>query len=308
MRHLLGVDAGGSGTRALLVDGAGRELGRGAAGPGNLAEVGLTGLVACVREAGVQAGVQWPVDGLYLCGAGIWTGEERVEVARALVEAGLGELGRVWAASDLASAQAGAFGGGAGVVLVAGTGSVAFGRDAVGGAARAGGLGPLFDDPGSGFDLGRRALGAAAQAADGRGPGTVLGERLLATLGLTGLRAVARAHLAGELDRARVAGLAPVVLEAAGAGDEVAREVLAAATAGLAQAARAVVERLEQGESLGIACQGGLLHSSVYAAALTAALGRQLPDNPVVRPAAGPLEGAAYLARMAFDAAEPGPG
>lgn len=306
MAHLLGIDVGGSGTRALRVDESGHELGRGAAGPGHVAEVGLEGLVRVVRQAAERAGACLPVDGLYLCGAGIWSAEERARVAQALAEAGLGIVGRVWVASDLHGAQAGAFGGGAGVVLIAGTGAVAFGRDALGGEARAGGLGPLFDDPGSGYDLGRRALAAAACAADGRGPGTVLGERLVAELEVPDLRAVARAYLAGELSRGRVAGLAPAVLEAAGAGDEVAAKVLAAATGGLACAARAVVERLGQPQGLGIACQGGLMKSRVYGAALTSALEQQLAQGPVIQPASGPLEGAALLARIAWNAAEPG--
>ena len=111
-----------------------------------------------------------------------------------------------------------------GVAVVAGTGSMAFARGADGRTARAGGWGPLLGDEGSGYAIALAGLRAAARAADGRAAATPLTDRLLAAFGLTRPEELIGVVYRGG-DRAALAALAPVVLEAADAGDAVAAEI-----------------------------------------------------------------------------------
>jgi N-acetylglucosamine kinase-like BadF-type ATPase len=145
---------------------------------------------------------------------------------------------------DTVTAHAGALAGQAGIIVISGTGSVAYGQTESGEKATAGGWGYLMGDEGSGYDIGRQALGAAAQALDGRGPATFLVERIPAHFGLTNLTAVHAALYSGQLLRAQIAGLAAVVAQAAGQGDSVALHLFEQAGDALAQAVSAVARRL----------------------------------------------------------------
>src|SRR5581483_5378036 len=114
-----------------------------------------------------------------------------------------------------------------GVALVAGTGSMAFARAPDGRTARAGGWGYLLGDEGSGYALALAALRAVVRDADGRGPATRLTSRLLAHFGAVLAQDLVRLVYGGGVDRAALAAVAPYVLEAAAAGDEVAAEIMA---------------------------------------------------------------------------------
>ena len=116
---------------------------------------------------------------------------------------------------DYAVALAGATDGGPGIVVIAGTGSVAYGENGAGEAHRAGAYGYLIDDAGSGYGVGRAALAAVLRAADGTGEDTSLTGRLLALLGFASVGDIIPAVYGGSLDRLAIAALAPVVADAA---------------------------------------------------------------------------------------------
>jgi N-acetylglucosamine kinase len=147
---------------------------------------------------------------------------------------------------DTVTAQAGAFAAGPGIVVIAGTGSIAYGKAAGGEIGRTGGWGYLMGDEGSGYDIGRQTLQAATQAVDGRGPATLLAEQVPAHLGLPSLEAVHEAVYAGRLTRAEIAGLARLTAWAAAApqADRVARAIFERAGAALALTALAVARQL----------------------------------------------------------------
>ena len=134
-----------------------------------------------------------------------------------------------------------------GLALVCGTGSIAWGRNAAGEVARAGGWGWHLGDEGSGFWIGVRAVREALRAADGRGPATRLQESLIAHFEIARPEQILRAVYDGEFPRHRVAAFAVRVEEAALAGDEAARSILAAAANELVLAAASVRERLRLG-------------------------------------------------------------
>jgi N-acetylglucosamine kinase-like BadF-type ATPase len=150
-----------------------------------------------------------------------------------------------------------------GLALVAGTGSMAFARAADGRTARAGGWGHLLGDEGSGYALAVAGLRAVARAADGRGPGTALAERLLTPLGLRQPQELIGAVYGGGLDRTALAALAPAVVAAVEEGDEEAATIVREAAEQLAATAAAAVRALGlEPSAVPTALAGGLLLGS----------------------------------------------
>lgn len=253
-----GVDGGGTSTTAVVVDAAGQERGRGSAGPSNYAAVGRERAVAqigaALRAATDAAGGGLPVAAAWVGLAGVG----RAGDADALLPRLRAFAPDVRLTND-AELALGALPGARGVALIAGTGSLAFGRDASGATARAGGWGHLIGDEGSGYDLGRAALQAAMRAHDGRGPATVLLPAVLASWQLDNpAEIVARVYPAP--DKAVIAGLATLVFASAAGGDAVARELLRVAATELARAALAAGAALDfPGDRLPLALVGGLL-------------------------------------------------
>ncbi|MHB1597088.1 MAG: N-acetylglucosamine kinase, partial [Streptosporangiaceae bacterium] len=225
---VVGIDAGGTGTRAvLLVDGTVERRFR--SGPYNylLHSDGPERIADLIRAADARsAGVGVP-------GIARQPGAAP-SLARQLSRA---TGARVRVAPDATVAWLGAFLGDPGIVVVAGTGSVAVGG-AAGALIRVGGHGYLIGDQGGGYWIGRRAVRAALSAAEGSGPPTMLTEAIPAAAGCTLEELLARIYR-DPRDRAILAGLAPVVARCGSAGDRdpVARDIEAAAAAELARLA-----------------------------------------------------------------------
>jgi N-acetylglucosamine kinase len=188
-----------------------------------------------------------------------------------------------------------------GVVVIAGTGSVAVGFTADGRTARTGGWGHILGDEGSGYDLARRGLNAASRAVDGRGPATILSLRLPKAAGVATLEAVAdRVYLEGWT-ATQVASLAPAVLAAAEEGDEVAGEIVRAAGHELALAAVSVIRALGMEERIfEVVLSGGIFHGS---ARMVEAVRREVAafasQSDVHLPRSEPVLGAAWMALQA---------
>lgn len=305
MDLFLGVDAGGTGTRAILVDAAGAVHGRGTGGPGNWQAIGVANAGATLRStitaalgsAGVEAGA---VRGSFLALAGVRTDADRALIAAELAPLQLG--GTVRLGGDLEAAHAGAHAGGPGVVVIAGTGSAAWGRDAHGRTVSAGGWGWLVDDCGGAYWLALRALSAACEAVDGRGPATTLGTRAAAFFDAADLRELLTGLHAGRRDRAGIAAFAREVRAAADSGDAVALALIGEAVNELLRLARAVRDRLPEYASASaaapcpLAIVGGLGLGSIIAAPARAA------GFAPVEPWGEPVLGAALLAAEAAGA------
>lgn len=145
---------------------------------------------------------------------------------------------------DSITALAGASIGQPGVIVIGGTGAVAYGELVDGRSAKSGGWGYIMGDEGSGYDLGIQALRTATQASDGRGPATRLVDAIPQHFGLDDLRALHKAIYSQQITRPQIAELAAVVGRAAQAGDAVAQTLLGTAGVQLAQAALAVIRQL----------------------------------------------------------------
>jgi N-acetylmuramic acid 6-phosphate etherase len=271
----LGIDGGGSRTTALLANADGEILGAGEAGPSNLHAVGveraLRALDEAVAAAFAEAGrprVTVAAACLGLAGAGR---EEDRAVIRAWGErVGLTLAGLVTTDADLLLADGTPDNWG--VAVVAGTGSIAYGRSPDGREARAGGWGSLLGDEGSGYGLALAALRAVARAADSREPPTELQPRLLAHVGLEQPQQLIA--YANGAERKALAELAPLVLEVAEAGDETAQKIVQLGAAELAVAVRVVADDLGiDRKHLPLALAGGLLANSArYRSCLAQAL------------------------------------
>jgi N-acetylglucosamine kinase-like BadF-type ATPase len=263
MRLFLGVDGGQSGTTALIGDEAGRVLGAGSGGPCNhaAADEGRRKLVRAVGDSVDAACAQAGLDAHAVRFAAACLGmsggpEDKQAILREILPADV-----VVVTDDAVIALAGATAGEPGIVTIAGTGSIAFGRNAAGRTARTGGWGYIFGDEGSGFDIARQALRAALRAEEGWGPPTALGRALLDATGSADANAVLHRFYTPDWPRSRVATLAPLVDEAAMAGDAVARDILHNAAQQLAVLTSAVRQHWKPGEPARVAWTGGVFRS-----------------------------------------------
>jgi len=300
---LLGLDGGGTQTRAALADRAGQTIGVGRAGACNLAAVSppesLAAALAAADGALSQAG-HTHADVLSLCAgvAGVSHTDRRAQFLRSLQDAF--PNAQVTVEPDYAIALTGATNGSPGVIVIAGTGSAAYGENAEGKTHRTGAYGYLIDDSGSGYGIGRAALAAVLQAADGTGPVTTLTQRLFDALELSSLTEIVPAVYSGSLSRVAIAGLSRIVAEAAAEDqDPIARALLLRAGGTLAQLVRGVTQRLfaEAPTPFPVVQIGGLWNAGD---ALTDVFARSLrrfaPAAVVTSPLHSPLEGAVQRA------------
>ncbi len=264
MRLYLGVDGGQSATKVAVGDGTGRVIGEGVAGPCNHvgAEQGRAKLVSAIRSAVSEAleAAGLPADRFAFRAAccGMSGGPADKD---AILRETLGAE-RLETTTDAHIALWGATEGAPGVVTIAGTGSIAFGENARGETARAGGWGYVFGDEGGGFDLARRALRAALKAEEGWGPETSLRRKLLAASNAPDANTLLHWFYTDGWPRPRIAALAPLVNEAAEEGDPEASRILEKAGGELAALALAVkLQLFPAPQQPPIAMVGGLFQS-----------------------------------------------
>jgi len=300
---LLGVDTGGThttvavGRRDLTV--LARADGPGAAMRPEGAEQSAVVIAETARRAAERAGVQLPAHRLVVGAAGAGRAQEQRALEAALVAHGVAHQARAMSDGEIALAAAfgGGSGGGAGIFLNAGTGSIAFARDRNGRVHRSGGYGWQLGDEGGGYWLGRRALLAAGRAVDGRGEGSTLLSRLLAALGLTDFDTLIRwASLATP---AQVAALAPLVLNAAAEGEVVAQRAVDDAARELVALVQVLAPHFPEEDQVAVTTGGGLLRpSSPLFAAVRAALAADVPRARLV---GGPVDSALGALRLAAE-------
>ncbi len=243
MKLYLGIDGGQSSTVALIGDERGLILGEGRAGPCN--HVGaaerrakfLAAVGESVKLAAQQAGVDPEFEAV--CAGFSGGAADKAELVRELIPAD-----RYLITHDAHIALTGATRGQPGVIVIAGTGSISYGRNAAGQTARAGGWGYAFGDEGGAFDIVRQALRAVLRHAEGWGPPTTLANALLAATGAPDANALLHLCYTDAYPRERVAALAHLVDEAARSGDPVAGDIVSAAAQALAILAAAVRRQL----------------------------------------------------------------
>lgn len=301
---VLGIDGGGTKTRCLVAGLNGAVLGEGIGGPSNYLVVGLEGavanLTAAVEQALSAAGCSL-ADVAAVCAglAGVGRPEDQAAMTQGISEAlALPAGAPLRVVPDAHIALVGALQGRPGVNLISGTGSIAFGLDEEGRLVRAGGWGWILGDEGSGFTIGKQAIAAGLAALDGTGPATALGEAIRQRWGLPGLQQVTgRVYRDVTAARTEIAGLVPLVVEVADAGDEVARAILARAGQDLAGLAAAVLRRMGLKEPLVTATGGVAEGVAAVRRTLAERLAELMPAARLVESAGSPAEGAVLMAR-----------
>jgi len=249
MRLYLGIDGGQSSTTALIGektgDETGRVLGVGRSGPCNHAAASegrrkfIAAITESVHQAAASAGLTQPPIFEAAC-LGLSGGpDDKEALAKETIRSE-----RHLITHDAHIALAGATGGEPGIIVIAGTGSMVYGRNAAGVTARAGGWGYIFGDEGSAFDLVRQALRAVLRNEEGWGPPTALREALHNATGARDANHLLHLCYTDEYPRDRVAGWAKLVDEAARAGDGVAADILGSAAQALATMTAAVRRQL----------------------------------------------------------------
>lgn len=187
---------------------------------------------------------------------------------------------------------------GRGIALIVGTGSVAIGADGSGERSVTGGWGHWFGDTGSGFDLGRRALAAVADAVDGVGPETQLVDEILRRLRTQNPREILqKLGMAADVRR-EIASLAPTLLHVASDGDEVALAIVQNAADATALLVHATAKKLDLDPDTPLAVAGGIVCSNVlYRETLLESI-RKLGETPTsIVIVDQPVEGCLLMAR-----------
>ncbi|MGE5601935.1 MAG: N-acetylglucosamine kinase [Nitrososphaerales archaeon] len=262
MDLVIGIDGGGSKTQAVVADLGGRILGRGKAGASNYQGVGLAAAQVAIdraiesafADAGLpQEGVRAACLGL----AGVGRADDRAVFDDWIRKRLPGAAFRV--ANDAELVLAAGSNAGWGLAVIAGTGSIASGRNPAGSVGRAGGWGPLLGDEGSGYAIGRSALRAAVSSHDGRISSTALLPAILAHWGLADVTGLIAKAYRPPLSPSSIAELAVLVENAAEEGDAVASAILAEAGNDLAMMADAVARGLGLKGELPCAVAGSVL-------------------------------------------------
>lgn len=332
MKVFVGIDGGGTSTKAVIVSDTLQILGRGEAGPSNHYSVGPPAAAEnCVRAAesafaaAMRVAPELSREDIAAWGFGL-AGVRRESDAR-VMRAQLGPVaqGLPWVLdTDAAAAHWGAFNGGSGIVLSAGTGAIALGIDE-GEKFYADGWGPLLGDEGSGYWIGLEAIRAVCRAWDGRAPRTTLSQTILSELRLSDAQQLVPLLQGGKLEREAIAELARAVLTSAEAGVSEAIEIRERAISRLALSVAAVAHALlskrrdrvapekAKASDLAIALRGGLFEDDFFRASTGYAIGEHMVEMKrdflplaawnVIRPHFDAGYGAALMARAAMDAA-----
>jgi N-acetylglucosamine kinase-like BadF-type ATPase len=256
MPNVIGIDAGGTKTVGLLADGQGKVLSETRGGGANLQTAGelevekvLDGILEALdpqrRAAALCLGI-----------AGVDRPADEQVIRGILRRLGYRETARV--VNDAAIALAAGAPARMGIVVLAGTGSIAYGADRTGRTVRSGGYGFLLADEGSAYWFGHQALRLAVRAADGRGPETLLRPLLFQALEVDTVQDLVPRVYERGLPKHRIAALAGNVQRASDAGDPLAAELIQRGAHELALAARAVARQLDfTGQAYPVVVAGG---------------------------------------------------
>lgn len=303
MKFYAGIDGGQSSTTAVVAGGDGKILGTGHAGPAD--EVGANSGSTKVRDAfhlalsqALRAAELFPDTEFAAVVAGLSGYHAKTIGAPPVVHSTNFQL-----LHDTRIAHAAAFGSSEGVLVIAGTGSVAFGTNETGEECRIGGWGYLFGDEGSAFWIGRRLLERAMHDRDDALPSPVA-PALLEYFALQSLVKIRDGFYAGTIDRAKIAGLAQTAFACAAEGIDDARFIVEQAADALAALAARCARRLNAGKrvtgrSVPVAFAGGLMRDTAFAKRVSARLLDRLPEARITEVTKSPAEGALLLAYRA---------
>jgi N-acetylglucosamine kinase-like BadF-type ATPase len=296
----LGVDGGQSSTTAVIGDAQGNIVGWGSAGPSNHVAAAeaqarfLRVMRECLSQAAARAGFEGGLPRWHFKAAclGMSGGpDDKAALLHDLIESE-----HTTVTDDAMIALAGATSGEPGIIVVAGTGAIAFGKNARGETARAGGWGYIFGDEGGAFDIARQALRAILREHEGWGARTALTPALLEATGATDANEILHSFYTAQWPRSRVADLARTVSRIADEGDPIALRLLHQAAQELALLAGSVRRQLwGEGEPVLVSWAGGVFQSDPLLQRFRTLIALE-KDAVCEAPRHGPAAGALVLA------------
>jgi N-acetylglucosamine kinase-like BadF-type ATPase len=296
--YVIGLDAGGTKTVCMLADLDGRVLDEARSTGANLQAAGELEVETTLHEVMDRVIGERMVgpSAIVLGMAGVDRADDATIMRRVLRR--IGFKARTLITNDALIALVAAIGHEPGIVLIAGTGSIAYGRNGRDVAARAGGWGYVHGDEGSGYWNGREALRAVGRESDGRGHATAMTPLVLAHFGATKPADLVRVIYDGALRPSAIAAVARAVQAAADSGDELALQILTVGARELASSARAVITRLGlRAEAFDVVLSGGVMQAVPRLAAEVETQVLQLaPRCRVQRLQREPAHGAVALA------------
>ncbi|MEM2507296.1 MAG: BadF/BadG/BcrA/BcrD ATPase family protein [Candidatus Bathyarchaeia archaeon] len=301
MDYVLGIDGGGTKTVCAIADSEGHLLSAGKSGPSNPLTVGeliaKKSIMKAINDAVNKSGInilRFKIACLGIAGAGNILGKTIAE--RIMEELNIAD--KIIVESDAAIALAGATAGNYGVIVIAGTGSIAFGINERGERWRAGGWGYIVGDEGSGYDIGRKAITAALRAYDGRGPKTALLYEITNHFNIISINEIIEHIYAANIGQSEIAALTPLVVKAAERGDKVAKRILDEAGKELGLAAKTVIRKLRlENEEFDLAIIGGVFKAGdLILNPFKKVVEKVAPKCRIICPKFEPVIGAIFLA------------
>ena len=300
-RYILGIDGGGTETVGVLVKESGIIVGQGRVGPTNYQVVGGEKVKSEIHILFQMLGLSQPnpsspVKQMYMGLAGAGRPSDRNEIKQLFSD--ISFIENVAVDSDAMIALAGAFGGEPGIIIIAGTGSICFGKNDHGEVFRSGGWGYLLGDEGSGFFIGQQAVMAALKDLDGRGEKTALRNAIEKHFNLSQIDQIIPKIYKQEIDRAGISRLAPLVFETAQENDPVAADIIRVAGIEQGKMAKAVAEKMALlNKRIRVALIGGVFNQrEILENEIAKELYELSWDVEIIEPLYSPVIGAAISA------------
>lgn len=281
MDNFIGIDGGGSGSRLVAIDKNRSIIAQAEGGPTNLTALpydtvrdNIKNLLAKSQMSGADCKY------IYMGCAGASTHDNTIRLHNILKETGY--HGPATIINDAHLALLAATQGKPGIILIAGTGSIAYGMDIHGRLHRAGGWGHLIDDGGSGYRISMDAIKAALMDFDKRGPSTILTQVITQYFGVSSPDEILL-HIYGHyFDKSHIAGVSILVHGAAAAGDAVAIKILDQAVTDLVALASKIFPRIGADRTSLVLSGGIILNSSYIHGAFREIIGREHPYLEII--------------------------
>jgi N-acetylglucosamine kinase-like BadF-type ATPase len=302
VKYLIGIDGGGTKTDCAIADLSGKIIYQTVGKPSNFLIIGVKETVAnlfaaieeCLFELkGDFSDVKQIVVGV--AGAGRKDDAELLEMSFKDYAENEGiHFKGVKVVSDAQVALEGAFPDSAGCILIAGTGSILFGKDDKGNIHRVGGFGRLIGDEGSGYRIGRNALNAVSKEIDGRGEKTIITELVNNKIDFGASDKLVNKVYKEKLD---IASIAKVVIDAGEIGDVAANKILSDEADELVLHLKSILNIIPA-EKLNVSLSGSLIdNKNYYSDLLKKKIKEGLPQIKIVKPSLSPVSGAILIAK-----------
>lgn len=306
-KYVIGIDGGATKTTAVLADLKSNILSEKTSGPANFLIIGTDKVAKTISDLILDLcnDAEINIQNIEAVCMGL-TGAGREDDAKKIKDAVLdywqknysSQIKNLIVTSDARIALEGAFSGRPGIILIAGTGSIIFGKDRTGQLYRVGGFGRYIGDEGGGYSIGRLGLQAVAKSLDGRGPETKLFQILNEKFGITTAEDLINKVYKENLD---FAAIAPYVIQCAEEGDEACREILRKEAEELVLHIKAIKDKIKV-RTVYISFLGGLLSGeNYYSKLLRKIILQKVEGVNVILPEHPPAYGAVLLAMDAIE-------